>query len=138
MGDFREVIARRAALELRDGDVVNLGIGIPTMVADYVGEDKDVIFQTENGCIGIGPAAPEGQEDFDLSNAGSIYATLRPGAAFCDSAQAFALIRGGHIDVVILGAMEVDEQGNIANWKVQARRWRAWAVRWTWCLVRSG
>ena len=122
MSDFKEIIAKRAALELSDGDVVNLGIGIPTMVADFIGEDKDVIFQTENGCVGIGPAAEEGKEDFDLANAGSIYATIRPGASFCDSATAFALIRGGHIDAVILGAMEVDAKGNIANWKVPGKK----------------
>lgn len=122
MSNYKEIIARRAARELSDGDVINLGIGIPTMVADFIEEDKNVIFQTENGCIGIGPAASEGEEDFDLANAGSIYATLKPGASFCDSATAFALIRGGHIDVVILGAMEVDEKGNIANWKVPGKK----------------
>lgn len=122
MADYKEIIARRAAKELTNGDVVNLGIGIPTMVADFIDEDKNVIIQTENGCIGIGPAAPEGKEDFDLSNAGSIYATLKPGASFCDSATAFALIRGGHIDIVILGAMEVDAEGNIANWKVPGKK----------------
>lgn len=122
MADYKEIIARRAAKELTNGDVVNLGIGIPTMVADFIDEDKNVIIQTENGCIGIGPAAPEGEEDFDLSNAGSIYATLKPGASFCDSATAFALIRGGHIDIVILGAMEVDAEGNIANWKVPGKK----------------
>lgn len=122
MADFKEIIAKRAAQELSDGDVVNLGIGIPTMVADFIGEDKNVTFQTENGCIGIGPAVEEGKEDLDLSNAGSIYATLRPGASFCDSATAFALIRGGHIDAVILGAMEVDEKGDIANWKVPGKK----------------
>ncbi len=122
MADIKEIIAKRAAQELKDGDVVNLGIGIPTMVADYVDHDKDITFQTENGCVGIGPAAEEGKEDFDLSNAGSIYATLRPGASFCDSATSFALIRGGHIDAVILGAMEVDEKGNIANWKVPGKK----------------
>ncbi len=121
MADFREIIAKRAAQELADGDVVNLGIGIPTMVADFIGE-KNVTFQTENGCIGIGAAAEEGKEDLDLSNAGSIYATIRPGASFCDSATAFAMIRGGHIDAVILGAMEVDAKGNIANWKVPGKK----------------
>lgn len=122
MADYKEIIARRAAKELTDGDVVNLGIGIPTMVADFIDEDRNIIIQTENGCVGIGPAAPEGEEDFDLSNAGSIYATLKPGASFCDSAMAFALIRGGHIDIVILGAMEVDSEGNIANWKVPGKK----------------
>ncbi len=122
MDDYKHVIARRATMELKDGDVVNLGIGIPTLVANHLPPGKDVVFQTENGCIGMGPLAAEGQEDPDLSNAGSALSTLMPGASLCDSATAFALIRGGHIDAVILGAMEVDEQGNLANWKVPGKK----------------
>ncbi len=121
MPDYRDVIARRAVLELTDGDVVNLGVGIPTLVVDYVG-DKDVVFQSENGCVGIGGLAAVGQEDLDMGNAGSLYATITPCSSFCDSATSFALIRGGHIDAVILGAMEVDEKGNLANWKVPGRK----------------
>ena len=120
--DERHVIARRAAKELKNGDVVNLGIGIPTLVADYLEPDQDVVFQTENGCIGMGPLAKPGQEDLDMFNAGSALATYVPCASFFDSAMAFALIRGGHIDVVILGAMEADAKGNIANWKVPGKK----------------
>ncbi len=121
MPDYRDVIARRAVLELDEGDVVNLGVGIPTLVADHVG-DKEVVFQSENGCVGIGGLAPEGEEDLDMGNAGSQYAAITACSSFCDSATSFALIRGGHIDVVILGAMEVDEKGNLANWKVPGRK----------------
>jgi len=116
--DPKVVIAERAALELKDGDCVNLGIGIPTMVADALPEDVEVILQSENGCVGIGGTAAPGEEDPYLINAGSIYAVEVPGAFYCDSATSFALIRGGHIDCTILGAMQVDEKGNLANWQV--------------------
>ena len=121
MSDYRDLIARRTVLELKDGEVVNLGVGIPTLVAEHLGE-KDIVFQSENGCVGIGGEAAEHEVDRDMGNAGSIYARTTPLSSFCDSATSFALIRGGHIDVVILGAMEVDEKGNIANWKVPGRK----------------
>lgn len=115
---IREVIAKRVAKELKDGDVVNLGIGLPTLVANYVSEDVDVIFQSENGFVGLGPAPKEGEEDKDLTNAGGKPVTIKPGGAFFDSATSFAIIRGGHVDATVLGALQVDEKGNLANWMI--------------------
>ena len=117
----REYIARRAAQELRDGFYVNLGIGLPTMVANYVAPGIEVFLQSENGMLGVGPYPLEGEEDPDLINAGKETVSELPGASYCSSADAFAMIRGGHIDLSILGAMEVDEHGNLANWMIPGK-----------------
>lgn len=117
----KEIIARRVAKEFKDGDVVNLGIGLPTMVANYVPDDIEIILQSENGFTGIGPAPAEGDEDKDLVNAGSMPATIMPGGAFFDSAMSFTIIRGGHLDATVLGALQVDEKGNLANWMIPGK-----------------
>ncbi len=117
---IREIIAKRVAQELSDGDLVNLGIGLPTLVANYVG-DKDIWLQSENGFIGIGPAPEKGEEIRNLVNAGGQPVTILPGGAYFDSATSFAIIRGGHLDCTVLGALEVDEEGNLANWMVPGK-----------------
>jgi len=117
----KDFIAKRVAKELKDGDVVNLGIGLPTLVANYVPNDIEITLQSENGFIGMGPAPIEGQEDPDLVNAGGKYSTINIGGAFFDSADSFVIIRGGHVDVTVLGALEVDEKGNLANWMVPGK-----------------
>lgn len=117
----RELIIKRVAKELRDGDVVNLGIGMPTMVANYIPEGMDITLQSENGFLGLGPAPAEGEEDSMIVNAGGMPVTIQPGGMFFDSATSFMIIRGGHVDVTVLGALQVDEKGNLANWMIPGK-----------------
>jgi acetate CoA/acetoacetate CoA-transferase beta subunit len=121
MTDAKSVIAARAAKELKDGQVINLGIGLPTLIANYVDHDVDVVIQTENGAIGVGPRPQPGCEDRDRANAGNQPITLIPGGSYFDSATSFGMIRGGHVDATFLGTLQVDEQGNIANWVVPGK-----------------
>lgn len=119
--DPKEIIAQRVAKELKDGDVVNLGIGLPTLVANYIPNDIDVTFQSENGFVGLGPAPENGKEDPYITNAGAQPVTIKKGGAFFDSAASFGIIRGGHVDVTVLGALQVAENGDLANWMVPGK-----------------
>ncbi len=117
----KELIARRVAKELKDGDVVNLGIGLPTMVSNFVPEGVDVTFQSENGLLGLGPAPDPEHEDWDLSNAGGKPVTMITGGNYFDSATSFGIIRGGHVDITVLGSLQVDQEGSIANWIIPGK-----------------
>ncbi len=119
--DSKVLIAKRVARELQDGSLVNLGIGLPTMVANYVPEGKSVMFQSENGFIGLGPAPEEGMADPYITNAGGSPVTILKGGCFFDSATSFGIIRGGHVDMTVLGALQVDEKGNIANYMIPGK-----------------
>lgn len=119
--DKRELIARRIAREFRDGDVVNLGIGLPTMVANFIPEGVHIVLQSENGFVGVGPAPTPEEADKDLTNAGAQPVTIIPGGACFDSAMSFAIIRGGHVAATVLGALEVDAKGNLANWMIPGK-----------------
>ena len=117
----REVIVKRVAKELKDGDLVNLGIGMPTLVANYIPEGIDILLQSENGYVGLGPNPEQGKEDPDIVNAGGQPSSVVPGGAFFDSAMSFTIIRGGHLDVTVLGALQVDQEGNLANWMIPGK-----------------
>jgi acetate CoA/acetoacetate CoA-transferase beta subunit len=119
--DAKEIIARRVAKEMKADMLVNLGIGLPSLVAKYIPKGSNVFFQAENGVIGLGPRPPEGMEDPDLTDAGGGFVTAMPGAASIDSAMSFGLIRGGHLHMTVLGGLEVDERGYLANWMVPGK-----------------
>ena len=120
--EIRAVIAKRAALELKDGYIVNLGIGLPTLIPNYLKPDVKVLLQSENGIIGMGANPKEGEENKEIVNAGGSYTSIIDGGASFDSATSFAIIRGGHVDASILGAMQVDEKGNLANWMIPGKK----------------
>jgi len=119
--EIREVIAKRVALELHDGDVVNLGIGLPTLIPNYLPQNIKLTLQSENGLLGMGASPKEGEEDEELVNAGGMYTTAVDGASSFDSSMSFSVIRGGHVDVTVLGALQTDEKGNLANWMIPGK-----------------
>ncbi|MTI53355.1 3-oxoacid CoA-transferase subunit B [Geosporobacter ferrireducens] len=118
---IKDFIAKRVAKELKDGDVVNLGIGLPTLVANYIPKGLDITLQSENGFVGLGPAPEPGKEQKDVVNAGGQPVSIHAGGAFFDSSVSFGIIRGGHVNATILGALQVDEKGNLANWKIPGK-----------------
>jgi acetate CoA/acetoacetate CoA-transferase beta subunit len=118
----KTIIAKRIAKELKDGQLVNLGIGLPTMVANYVPENISVTFQSENGMVMMGPVPEKGKENMDITNAGGQPVTIQNGGAYFDSSMSFSLIRGGHVDITVLGTLEVDQEGNIANWVIPGKK----------------
>ncbi|OMF34503.1 3-oxoacid CoA-transferase subunit B [Paenibacillus peoriae] len=118
----REFIARRIAQEFRNGEVVNLGVGMPTMVVDYIPENIHIMLQAENGILGVGPKATQGKERLDCIDSGGNYVTTMEGACFFDSSLSFSIIRGGHVDITVLGALEVDEKGNLASWMIPGKK----------------
>lgn len=119
----KEIIAKRIAKELKDGDFVNLGIGIPTKVADYIPKDMAILIQSENGILGIGNSVNDETEiDYNCTNAGGIYTNVVEGASFFDSFKSFSMIRGGHVDITVLGALQVDQNGDLANWTIPGKR----------------
>ncbi len=122
MENKKEFIAARVARELKDGDIVNLGIGLPTMVSNYLEPGVNIILQSENGYVGLGERPEEGREDKDIVNAGGTPASINAGGAFFDSSMSFAIIRGGHVDATVLGALQVDEKGNLANWIIPGKK----------------
>ncbi len=119
--DLKQIIASRAAHDLRDGQIINLGIGLPTLIANYVPEDVDVVIQTENGAVGVGPRPDVGCEDRDRANAGNGPITIVAGGSYFDSCTSFGMIRGGHLDATFLGTLQVDEEGNIANYMIPGK-----------------
>lgn len=119
--DVKKIIAKRVAKEFKSGDLVNLGIGLPTLVANYISDDSEIIFQSENGLVGLGPEPSEENIDKDLTNAGGVPVSILSGGAFFDSAMSFGIIRGGHVDVTVLGALQVDHKGNLANWTIPGK-----------------
>ncbi|MGG4206993.1 3-oxoacid CoA-transferase subunit B [Paenibacillus jamilae] len=118
----REFIARRIAQEFKNGEVVNLGVGMPTMVVDYIPENIHIMLQAENGILGVGPKATQGKERLDCIDSGGNYVTTMEGACFFDSSLSFSIIRGGHVDITVLGALEVDEKGNLASWMIPGKK----------------
>ena len=118
ISNVKQLIANRAAKEMKEGTIVNLGIGIPTMVADFIPEDKEIFLHTENGLLGVGPTPAKGTEDPEIINAGKLPVTAKIGASYFSSSESFSMIRGGHIDTVILGALQVSEKGDLANWAI--------------------
>jgi acetate CoA/acetoacetate CoA-transferase beta subunit len=121
MSDIKQIVAQRAAQELRDGLVINLGIGLPTLVANYVPEGVDVVIHSENGIVGVGPAPQKYCDDPDVGNAGGAPVTLLPGGSYFDSATSFSMIRGGHVDMTFLGTLQVDGEGNIASYEIPGK-----------------
>lgn len=119
--DAKQIIAKRVAQELKDGQLVNLGIGLPTLVTNYIPEGINVTFQSENGMVGMGKAPERGEENINITNAGGQYVTILPNGAFFDTSMSFGLIRGGHVDMTVLGALEVDQKGNLANWIIPGK-----------------
>ncbi len=129
----RQDIARVAARDIPDGACVNLGIGLPTLIADHVPPGRELMLHSEQGLLGLGPAPAPGEEDYDVINAGKLPVTLLPGASVFSHSESFLMIRGGHIDIACLGAFQVAANGDLANWTVDApARSRAWAGPWTW------